>query len=131
MSAKRAILTVDDEVVLLLSIRQALKLKFGADYVYETAESAEDALGAIDRLTSEGVELALVISDWLMPGMRGDEFLKRVREILPSAKLVMMSGHADDVQMEALAAEAGLFAFMSKPYTAARLFDVVQRALAT
>jgi len=94
------------------------------------AQSAEDALGAIDRLASEGVELALVLSDWLMPGMRGDEFLKRVREIRPGAKLVMMSGHADDAQMEALAEEAGLFAFMSKPYTASMLFDVVQRALA-
>lgn len=130
MSARRAILTVDDEVVLLLSIRQALKLRFGAEYIYEMAQSAEDALGAIDRLASEGVELALVLSDWLMPGMRGDEFLKRVREIRPGAKLVMMSGHADDAQMEALAEEAGLFAFMSKPYTASMLFDVVQRALA-
>jgi len=130
VSARRAILTVDDEVVLLLSIRQALKLRFGAEYIYEMAQSAEDALGAIDRLASEGVELALVLSDWLMPGMRGDEFLKRVREIRPGAKLVMMSGHADDAQMEALAEEAGLFAFMSKPYTASMLFDVVQRALA-
>jgi len=129
VSARRAILTVDDEVVLLLSIRQALKLRFGAEYIYEMAQSAEDALGAIDRLASEGVELALVLSDWLMPGMRGDEFLKRVREIRPGAKLVMMSGHANDAQMEALAEEAGLFAFMSKPYTASRLFDVVQRAL--
>jgi DNA-binding NtrC family response regulator len=129
MSSKRAILVVDDEAVLLLSIKQELRLKFGSEYRYEIAMSAEQGLDVIARLMDEGVEVVLIISDWLMPGMRGDELLKRIRAMNPLVKLVMMSGHADRSQMEELAAEAELFAFMSKPFKSAQLFDIVRRAM--
>jgi DNA-binding NtrC family response regulator len=131
MSVKRAILIVDDEAILLLSIRQALKLKLDGDYVYETAMSSEEGLLVLDRLADEGMEVDLVISDWLMPGMRGDEFLRRVRETRPGTKLVMMSGHAEREEMEELAEKAGLFAFITKPYASANLLDIVHRALGT
>lgn len=91
--------------------------------------SAEQGLDAIARLKDEGIEIVLVISDWLMPGMRGDEFLKQIHAVSPLVKLVMMSGHADRSQMEELAAEAKLFAFMSKPFKSAQLFDIVRRAV--
>lgn len=129
MNAKLAILVVDDEAVLLLAIKRELRLKFGPGYLYETATSAEQGLEAIDRLVKDGVEVVLVISDWLMPGMKGDEFLKLVHETRPSVKLVMLSGHADAAQMESLTEEAELFAFLSKPYRSAQLFDIVHRAL--
>ena len=130
MNVKRAILIVDDEAILLLSIRQELRLRFGTEYHYETALNAELGLRAIDRLAEEGIRLVLVISDWLMPGMRGDAFLKLVHERRPEVKLVMLSGHADRAQMEELAASTGLFACMSKPYQSSVLFDTVNRAMA-
>jgi DNA-binding NtrC family response regulator len=129
MSARLAILVVDDEPILLLAIKRELRLKFGSSYIYETAISAEDGLAAIDRLEKDGEELVLAISDWLMPGMKGDEFLKIVHETCPQVKLVMLSGHADASQMEALSGEAELFAFLSKPYQSSQLFDIVHRAL--
>jgi DNA-binding NtrC family response regulator len=129
MSAKRAILIVDDEMLILLSIKQQLRLEFGSEYLYETAIDAEQGLAAINRLAREGVELVLVISDWLMPGMQGDEFLRRVHELQPAVKLMILSGHADSAQMEALEREIGLFAFLSKPYKAQTLFDIINRAM--
>jgi DNA-binding NtrC family response regulator len=129
MSARRAILVVDDEPILLLAIKRELRLKFGSGYIYEMATSAELGLAAIDRLANEGAELVLVISDWLMPGMKGDEFLKTVRESRPEVKLVMLSGHADASQVKALSDEAELFAFLSKPYQSSQLFEIVHRAL--
>jgi DNA-binding NtrC family response regulator len=129
VSGKRAILVVDDEAILLLAIKRELRIKFGADYLYETALSAEEGLSVIGRLEKESVNVVLVISDWLMPGMRGDEFLKIVHEMHSEIKLVMLSGHADGPQMEKLAEEAGLFAFLNKPYKATQLFEIVTRAL--
>lgn len=129
MKGKRAILIVDDEAILLLSMKQELRLQFGGAYHYETALSAERGLAAMDRLVKQGIEVPLVISDWLMPGMRGDAFLRRVRERSPETKLVLLSGHADRSQMEELAAEIGLLSFMSKPYVSSALYDVVSRAM--
>jgi CheY-like chemotaxis protein len=125
---RRAILLVDDEAVLLMAMRQELRLAFGSSYKYETALSAEQGLEAIGRLVREGVEVAMVISDWLMPGMRGDEFLKRVHSDRPAIKLAMLSGHAEDSQMRRLKEEAGLFAYLTKPYGRGSLVSMVRAA---
>jgi DNA-binding NtrC family response regulator len=127
---KRAILIVDDEAILLLSMRQELKLKYGTRYVYETALNAALGLQAIKRFVADGVTVVLVISDWLMPGMKGDEFLRIVHERYPTVKLVMMSGHADDRQMKELADSVKLCAFLRKPYGSGNLFKVLESALA-
>jgi DNA-binding NtrC family response regulator len=130
MSEKRAILIVDDDLLILLSIKQQLRLEFGRDYIYETAASAELGFAAIERLVSEGVDIVLIISDWLMPGMQGDDFLRRVHELHPAIKLMILSGHADCDQMESLEKELGLFATLGKPYKASALFDIINRAMA-
>jgi DNA-binding NtrC family response regulator len=123
-----ALLLVDDEAILLLSMRQELRLAFGDAFIYETALSAEQGLEAIERLAERGIQVAMVISDWLMPGMRGDEFLKKVHSEHPSVKLAMLSGHAGDGQMARLKEEAGLVAFLAKPYGRGNLASMIREA---
>lgn len=129
MSGKEAILVVDDEAILLMSLRQELKLAFGPRFAYESARNAQDALTSIKRLEEEGKSIVLLISDWLMPGMRGDELLRKVHADHPGIKLVLLSGHAEDPQMRAIADEVGLFAYLRKPYRRTELIDIVQEAL--
>ena len=131
MSPKEAILVVDDEAILLLSLRQELKLAFGPRFAFESAMNAQDALAAIKRLGEQGTTILLIISDWLMPGMHGDELLKKIHADYPAIKLVLLSGHAEDSQMEALAEEVGLFAYLCKPYRRAELVDLVREAVET
>lgn len=128
--ADKAILLVDDEAILLLALKRSLRIKLGSGYRFETAVSAAEGFKAIDELASEGVELALVISDWLMPGMKGDEFLELVRERRPGTSLIMLTGHADKAEMDKLAQEVGLKAFLRKPWDPERLFEAVDQALA-
>jgi CheY-like chemotaxis protein len=80
---EQAILCVDDEAIIVLAIKQELKTHFRERFIYETALNAEEALTIIDELTADGVSLILVISDWLMPGMKGDEFLSVVKRNHP------------------------------------------------
>ncbi len=129
MSGKEAILVVDDEAILLMSLRQELKLAFGPRFAYESARNAQDALTSIKRLEEEGKSIVLLISDWLMPGMRGDELLRKVHADHPGIKLVLLSGHAEDPQMRVIADEVGLFAYLRKPYRRTELIDIVQEAL--
>lgn len=89
-----AILCVDDEPLILLSLKMELKSHFRERYVYETSSSAEEAFDVIAELEAEGVQLIVVISDWQMPGMRGDDFLQKVRETHPAVRTVLITGHA-------------------------------------
>ena len=130
MSAKKAILVVDDEALILLSLRQELKLAFGPQFTYESAMTAQDALAAIERLRVHDTGTVLIISDWLMPGLRGDELLRVVHAKYPAVKLVLLSGHAEDQQMKAIAEELGLFAYLHKPYRRTELVDIVRKAVA-
>jgi DNA-binding NtrC family response regulator len=130
MSSNDAILVVDDEAIILLSLRQELKLAFGHRFGYELATNAQDALATIKRLEEQGTTTVLLISDWLMPGMRGDELLRIVHADYPSIKLALLSGHAEEAQMKALAEEVGLLAYLHKPYLRTQLVDIVRAAFA-
>ncbi len=76
---KKAILCVDDEMIILLALIQELKSSFGNEFLYEKATDANQAFEVIEDLELEGVKLILIISDWLMPGIKGDEFLEMVK----------------------------------------------------
>ncbi|HOX47697.1 MAG TPA: response regulator [Spirochaetia bacterium] len=131
MKIDRAILMVDDEMIILLSLRQELRAKLGPAYRYEIARDADEGLKAIEELAADGVSVVLVISDWLMPGMRGDEFLANVRAGHPEVKTIMVSGHADEDQLERLRDSGALDAFFRKPWDPARLARECGRLLAS
>jgi len=130
MSAKKILFIVDDEAIILLSLKQQLRLHFGSDFLYETALSGEEALERLRTLYSEGAEVAVLVSDWLMPGMKGDELLVRVHREFPNIRLIMLTGHADESEMTRLRKEADLFLFVRKPWNSDALMEAIERAVA-
>jgi YesN/AraC family two-component response regulator len=92
---KRAIVIVDDESIILMSLKCEIESFLGSEFIYETAISANDALEIIDELENDGTEVALVLSDLLMPGIKGDELLMKVRQNHPEIKTVLITGIAD------------------------------------
>jgi CheY-like chemotaxis protein len=129
MAVAKAILLVDDEAILLLSLKQSLRLRFGPGYRYETASNGAEGLERVKELAAEGIQIVLVISDWLMPGMKGDEFLTRIHDGYPGIKLIMLTGHADESEMAGLPRDVGLEAFIRKPWNAEQLFGIIDKAL--
>ena len=93
----RAIVCVDDEAILLIALKQELKKTFGDDYQYEVALNANEGMLLIDDLVESGVNILLILSDWLMPGIKGDEFLVQVHRKYPNIRSIMISGHIDAV----------------------------------
>ena len=130
MHPDRAILLVDDEAIILLALRQELRSELGPAYRYEIANNADEGLAVFDELAVEGIRIVLIISDWLMPGMKGDEFLMHVRELHPEVKTIMVSGQTDEDQLDKLKASGALDVFMRKPWDAARLSAECRRLLA-
>ncbi len=96
----------------------------------------EEGYGAVGAQTSdEGLKLAilsrpeLVLLDIALPGMNGIELLKRIRSIIPTSGVIMVSGNTDPVlAREAL--ELGAIAYIDKPFDFAYLKRVIAMALA-
>ena len=69
----RVILCVDDEQMILNSLKGQIQRHFGGVYDVEMAESADEALDIIEEIKGAGGEVAIVISDQIMPGMKASK----------------------------------------------------------
>ncbi|AFY46704.1 response regulator with CheY-like receiver, AAA-type ATPase, and DNA-binding domains [Nostoc sp. PCC 7524] len=124
-----AILCVDDEASILKALKEQLKRLFGNQYVYEVAQSAEEAWIVIDELEEEEIKILIIVSDWLMPNVRGDEFLTQVHERFPDVITVMLTGQADEAAIERARQQANLYACIRKPWAEEELQQVINTAL--
>ncbi len=127
---KPVILCVDDEKVVLHSLRTQLKEAFGDAYIYELAEDADEALEVINELNEEDISIILIVSDWLMPGMKGDEFLIHVHQQFPNIIKVMLTGQADEVAIERAKEQANLHCCLFKPWSEEELVEALKSGLA-
>lgn len=125
-----AILCVDDEAIIVLSLKQELKARYSDRFVYETALSAEEALDVIGELEDEGNSLVLVISDWLMPGMKGDSFIRTVKQTHPGVRALLVTGQADERTIDELLQDGVVSAVIMKPWSDSVLFDRIEQCLA-
>lgn len=124
-----AILCVDDEVIILNSLKEQLKRRFGSQYIYEVAESAEEAWEVIEELQEDEINVIVIVSDWLMPGMKGDEFLIKVHQQYPQLVKVMLTGQAEETAIKKAQEKANLHACLHKPWTEEQLAQVITSAL--
>lgn len=125
----KAILCVDDEEIVLSALESQFIKEFGSDYVIELAQSAEDAFEILDELKEDGCDLLVIVSDWLMPGMKGDEFLIEANERFPKVLKVMLSGQADQKAIERSEENIENFKFVNKPWDGMELSRIIREAV--
>ncbi|WP_353572849.1 response regulator [Candidatus Albibeggiatoa sp. nov. BB20] len=128
--SKSAILCVDDEPVVLDSLKIQLKNEFNDTYLYEFAESADEALEVVEELHDENISILVIVSDWLMPGMKGDEFLIQVHHRFPQIVKVMLTGQADNSAIKRAQVEANLHRCLYKPWDGKELIETIKAGLA-
>jgi CheY-like chemotaxis protein len=128
---KAVILCVDDEVTILNTLKTQLKNEFADTYTYEMAENAIDALEIIEELEEDNISIILIVSDWLMPGMKGDEFLIQVHQKFPNIIKIMLTGHADEAAVKRAVEQANLFCCLYKPLNTEDLIKTIQSSLNT
>ena len=114
------VLVVDDEEAIL----ESLELTLCEDYRVFTARSGAEGLAILER-----EEIALVISDQVMPEMSGVEFLERVREGWPDVIRMMLTGYADLGSLVRAINEGRIYRYIPKPWDPADLRLNVRRAL--
>jgi serine phosphatase RsbU (regulator of sigma subunit) len=114
--SKPVILCVDDESIILDSLNFLFRNSFEDKYSVEFAESGAEAIELIEELLEENREIAIIVSDYLMPGMKGDEFLINAHKILPNTKKILLTGQADFRAVTNTINSANLYRFISKPW---------------
>lgn len=124
-----AIICVDDEPSILSSLEMEIKEVVDNTYLIELAENGEDALEIYEELSSVGHEIALVISDYIMPKMKGDELLKRIHLRSPKTIKILLTGQADIEAVSHAIQYANLYRYISKPWQPADLKLTVKEAL--
>ena len=91
------------------------------------AESAEEALGIAAR--HEGA-LDMLLTDVVMPRMKGTDLADQIRAQRPGVRVLYMSGYTDIGAVEQVMLTAGTL-FIQKPFTSAALGRQVREALRT
>ncbi len=123
---KLIFLCVDDEETVLESLKEQLRNSFGNSYVYETAESASEAIEIIEDTPEPDKSILIVVSDWLMPGMKGDEFMVHLQENFPSIKKILLTGQVDPTSLERAKTLGHVDHVITKPWKKDHLINVIR-----
>jgi len=125
------ILCVDDERIILSSLKSQLQNNLAGNYRIELAESGEEALEIIEELIESNIDVPLVVTDYIMGRMHGDELLVRVKDRLPKTLGIMLTGQASTNAVGEAVNKAGLFRYISKPWDEDDFILTVKTALDT
>jgi response regulator RpfG family c-di-GMP phosphodiesterase len=113
MGQKRhTLLIVDDEPDVLDSLRH----QFHRSYRVLTRTTGMEA---VEILETDEVEL--ILSDQRMPGMTGDQLLRRARELKPDAIRMLFTGYADIQAVISAVNEGHIFRYILKPWDSTEL----------
>lgn len=116
------VLFVDDEENILKSLA---RLFMDEDFEVITASSARDGL----RILMETEDVGVIVSDQRMPEITGVQFLGQVREMVPDALRIMLTGYADlSATMDAIN-RGGAFRYITKPWNDEELVQTIRDAV--
>lgn len=125
------IVCIDDEAIVLRSLKRELNEVLGDEWLIETAEGGQEALDLFEELIAEGCEIPLVISDHIMPDLKGDEVLRRIHLAAPQTLTIMLTGQANIEAVANAVNHANLYRYIAKPWEKTDLALTVKEALRT
>ncbi len=122
LDGDETVLLVEDEEMLADIVRSSLEAR-GYKVLY-----APDGEEGLHIFSLHRTEIAAVITDQGLPGMEGTEFIRRLKSIDSSARVILASGFIDpETRAEML--KAGADSFMQKPYSPADVLKTVRRII--
>jgi len=115
------VLFVDDNKLTLTVIRDLFK---DEEIVLYTAESGEEALCVIRQR-----DIAVLVSDNVMPGMSGVELLSSLKTISPDTVKILMSAYADLSSALAAINRSEVFRYVLKPWQDEEMLNAVREGI--
>ncbi len=114
----KKLLLVDDEHIIRQALNKNLK-KSGYDVT--AAASGDEALGFLKEHSFD-----IVVTDYLMAGLNGIDLTTKAKNIYPSIKVIMFSGH---MKQNITTNGTGADCFLSKPISLDELLETIERLL--
>jgi DNA-binding NtrC family response regulator len=121
MRSMRKILFVDDEPDVLAAFSRNLRKRF----LFDTATSGSDAL----RLIRLHGPYAVIVSDIMMPGMRGEEMLEQLTKFAPNTVRVVLTSSFDKQTVLDAINRGRVFRFLNKPCPSEDLVKTLEECL--
>ncbi|KPA14501.1 diguanylate cyclase, partial [Candidatus Magnetomorum sp. HK-1] len=118
MSTKKQALIIDDDSSISMLL-EAMLAKM--DYQCTQAETAEIALDILKNKS-----FLLIITDYMLPGMNGILFMKRVKKLYPNQSVIIMSGYGNQINYQDII-NAGASDYLKKPIERAELTSRILR----
>jgi signal transduction histidine kinase len=117
---RHTLLFVDDEPDVIDSLRH----QFHRGYRVLGCTSGKEAVQAL-----ESDEIDLILSDQRMPGMTGDQLLRRARELKPDTVRMLFTGYADIQDVINAVNEGHIFRYILKPWDSAELEGIIRQGV--
>ncbi len=127
--SKPVLMCVDDEEMILLSLKDQLRHHFSKDFMIEIIESGDEALELAKDLISSSVEIPVIICDQIMPGMKGNELLRHLHTLTPKTFSVLLTGQADAGAVGDAVNHANLYRYIPKPWEETDLVLTIKEAI--
>jgi len=111
------IICVEDQKEVLNIIAEQLSY-FEEHVSIEECETADEAFELLENLDSKGGKVAVVVSDHVMPGTSGVDFLVKIRsdDRFESVKKILLTGQATHMDTIAAINEAKIDNYIEKPW---------------
>lgn len=116
------VLLVEDEAPVRAFAARALRLR---GLTVLEAASGEEALAVLDQTD---LTVGVLVSDVVLPGLDGPQWVARALQMRPGLPVIFISGYAADMPSEAQGRVENSV-FLSKPFTLAELTDLVAARL--
>ena len=126
---KAAILCVDDEIIVLDSLKRELRQVLNQQYSLELAESGQDGIEVMEELLEDGYDVPVVIVDYIMPDMKGADLLRHIHTRSPGTRTILLTGQADAEGIARAVNEANLYRYIAKPWQKEDLALTVKEAI--
>jgi two-component system, sensor histidine kinase and response regulator len=126
---KQVIICVDDELIVLDALKEQLQKEFRDEFLIEVAESGDEALEVFEEYIEDGYQVPLVLADFIMPNMKGDDFLVAIHARDADTKKIMLTGQATIEGVGKAVNQANLYRYVPKPWDKADLFLTIREAI--
>ncbi len=111
-----ALLVVDDDVLVVNTLKLHLRRILPAGWAVLTALSGPEALEVAEEHTADGGDIPVALVDYQMFPMRGTELLMALNQRYPAMRTIMLTGQADMEAVNQVIDKVSLFRYMQKPW---------------
>ena len=116
------VMVVDDESIVVESIKYIIDKNFTDIMVSGTARSGREAIEKAELIKPD-----IIFMDIKMPGINGIDAIKEIREILPNAQIIILSA-CEQFEYAKEAINLGVSVYLLKPVNRSKMVEVIRQA---